>query len=147
MKRRFACLMALLLVSVALAAPASAAQGSAVQIILMRDGTDLHEIGWSASGAINDSGDWTTDLDHFAGGPFHFVVAQVLTTHVGEAGSFGLRFEGLDRHDGSFAGDWEIIALSGTGAYSGLTGHGKWTWAADPVTGNGVFTLIGNVQR
>lgn len=149
-----ATLLSLLLV--ALPGPfVSAAAPANETITLIRSGDDRAELGWSASGAGFTDGCqpggtidpcWTTDLANFAGGPFHFVVAEVLTTHYGARGSFGLRFEGLDRHDGSFAGSWEIIAGSGTGEFTGLTGHGGWSWAPDPGTGNGVFTLVGQVQ-
>jgi hypothetical protein len=132
----------------------SAAAPTNETIMLVRSGDDLSELGWSASGTFIDGCQpddtidpcWTTDTAHFAGGPFHFVVAQVLTSHFGSHGSFGLRFEGLDRHDGTFAGSWSVIAGSGTGDYLRLTGHGKWTWAEDPGTGNGVFTLVGQVH-
>ena len=132
----------------------SAAAPTSETITLVRSGDDRHEIAWSATGAFNDGCEpaglidpcWTTDTAHFAGGPFHFVVAQVLTSHFGDHGSFGLRFEGLDRHDGQFAGSWSVVAGSGTGQYMRLSGVGKWTWAQDPTTGNGIFTLVGQVQ-
>ena len=122
-------------------------------ITLVRSGSDLSELGWSATGTFSDGCEptvlapvcWTTDRRVFSGGP-HFVVGQVLTTMIGTQGSFGLRFEGQDRHDGTFAGNWEVIAGSGTGAYARLSGHGTWIWARESGTGNGVFTLPGQVQ-
>jgi hypothetical protein len=146
-------MLLLLLLAAFPGALVSAAAPTSETITLVRDGGDSHELGWAASGTFADGCQplspttvcWTTDRRVFSGGP-RFVVGQVLTTMTGANGSFGLRFEGQDRHDGTFAGDWEIIAGSGTRAYARLSGHGKWTWAQDPGTGNGVFTLLGQVQ-
>ena len=145
----------LLLLAAALPGPSlGAAAPTPETITLVRDGSDRHELVWTATGTFTDGCHpggaivpcWTTDRAVFGGGPFHFTVGQVLTTMNGADGSFGLRFEGLDRHDGSFAGSWEVIAGSGSGAYAGLRGHGSWSWAQDAITGNGVFTLLGAVR-
>jgi hypothetical protein len=131
----------------------SAAASKAETITLVR-GPARDELGWTASGTFTDGCAktaanvcWTTDRAVFSGGP-HFVVGQVLTTMIGASGSFGLRFEGQDRMPdlSEFSGQWEVIAGSGTGAYARLNGHGKWTWAFEAGTGNGVFTLTGVVQ-
>jgi hypothetical protein len=129
-----------------IAAPASAAPSGAVNLTLIRDGNDLSEISWSVTGAIADSGTWTTE-NRIIGGrdgvSNAFVVTQVLTTQTGAAGTFHLRFQGLNNRQISFAGNWQLDR--GTGAYAGMTGTGKW-YASGDAAGDLVFNLSGYVR-
>jgi len=124
------------------AGTAQASQPSAITLTLVRSASDLAEISWSASGAINDAGTWSTE-NRIIGGSDHsnaFVVTEVLTTQVGENGSFRLRFQGRENHQVAFSGNWELYG--GTGAYAGLTGTGHW-YAATDQAGHLVFYLSG----
>jgi hypothetical protein len=129
-----------------LAVPVDAAPGSAVRLTLLRNGTDLSEIGWSATGAITDSGDWTTDGRVFGGSAASnaFVVAEVLTTELGSHGSFHVRFQGLENRQISFSGSWQLV--DGSGAYAGFVGTGTWFLSIDQATGNLVFNLSGAIH-
>jgi hypothetical protein len=122
-----------------------AAPSGAVHLSLLRSGTDLSEIGWSSTGAITDAGDWSTQ-NRISGGSDAsdaFVVAQVLTTEVGAMGTFHIRFQGMENHQRSFSGNWQLV--NGSGAYAGITGTGHWTLAFDS-NGNLDFELSGYVR-
>jgi hypothetical protein len=127
------------------AGPATAAPGGAVSLTLLRDGNDLSEIGWSATGAITDSGAWSTQGRIFGGSDHSnaFVVAQVLTTQIGASGTLHLRFQGVENHVISFSGNWQLD--QGTGAYAGMTGTGHW-YASNDQAGDLVFNLNGYVH-
>jgi uncharacterized protein DUF3224 len=133
---------------VSLATPVGAAIRTNETIILVRDAQTLAEVSWSSSGAFTDSGTWTSDRRVFGGlpSPNVLVVGQLLSTHTGSAGTFGLRFEGLSNATtgGAFTGTWQVIPQSGTGAYVGLQGQGTWVNANNGVTST--FTLTGRVQ-
>jgi hypothetical protein len=129
-----------------LAGTVLASPSNAVSMTLVRSGVDSSEIGWSATGAIVDSGGWTTE-NRIIGGSDHsnaFVVTQVLTTEVGAKGTFRLRFQGRENHQISFSGNWELYG--GSGAYAGVTGTGHWYATVDQVTGNRWFVLTGYVR-
>jgi hypothetical protein len=129
-----------------LAAPAGATTPSAETIVLLRDSSGS-EIGWSASGAFADSGSWTTDFLVFGALPsppdFQNVVK---TTQTSSTGSFGMNFQGQFNVlvSPTLSGTWSISL--GTGAYATLRGTGTWSRSVDPLTGNPLFTCLGEVH-
>jgi hypothetical protein len=129
-----------------LAAPAGASPSSSERIVLLRDSSGS-EIGWSASGVFADSGSWTSDFRVFGAipSPVDFQT-MVKTTETSSLGSFRMTFEAQFNAiaNPSFGGTWSITP--GTGAYATLHGTGTWSERDDPVTGDGVFTCVGDVH-
>jgi hypothetical protein len=137
------------LIPALLLAPAIAegASSGPVTLTLLRSGSDLSEISWSASGAIQDGGTWTTENRIFGGRDGvsdAFVVAQVLTTETGAQGAFHLRFQGIENRARPFSGTWQLV--DGTGAYVGVIGTGTW-YAESLPTGELAFFLSGSVHH
>ena len=133
-------------VSLLVPAAVQAATGGPVNLTLLRNGNDLSEISWSATGAIQDGGTWTTENRIFGGRDGvsdAFVVAQVLTTETGAKGSFHLRFQGVENHVIAFSGNWQLV--QGTGAYAGKVGTGTW-YATSLSTGELAFFLTGAIH-
>ena len=126
------------------AAPTLATSGTPLTITLTR-APDFTEAGWSASGAINDAGAWTTDKGVSHVSPTAFIVAAVWTTQIGTAGTFRIRFQGIEGTPAGhpFGGTWTFGV--GTGAYAGLQGGGTWS-EADNSAGEHVFTVVGAVH-
>jgi hypothetical protein len=132
---------AMLLSSALLAAPAAATPPTNETFLLHRDLSNFAEVGWSAEGpTFFDSGEWTSDGAAFGDGHI-----TLFTTETGSAGSFRLLFQGLEKPNRPFSGNWQII--DGTGAYATLHGRGKWTVDV-PAPPNTVetFTLTGEVH-
>jgi len=129
----------------AFAGAVQAAPPQSVSLTLLRAGDDLSEIGWSATGAISDAGEWTTQGRQIGGSDHSkaFVVTQVLTTEVGANGTFHLRFQGRENAVISFSGNWQLYG--GSGAYATLTGTGHW-YATETSDGNLMFVLTGTVR-
>jgi len=123
-----------------------AASGGGVSLTLLRNGSDLSEISWSATGAIQDGGTWTTEnriIGGHDGVSDAFVVTQVLTTEVGARGTFHLRFQGIENHVIAFSGNWQLV--QGTGVYAGKVGTGTW-YATSLPTGELAFFLTGSIH-
>jgi hypothetical protein len=146
MKRILGSTLAALAAVALLTGGVQASPGGQVSMLLLRSGSDLSEVGWSATGAITDAGDWSTQ-DRIIGGSEHsqaFVVTQVLTTQVGTAGTFHLRFQGRTNAVLPFVGNWQLD--DGSGAYAGWVGTGHWYAITNETTGNLEFHLTGYVH-
>ena len=123
---------------------ADATPPAGVTITLVR-APDLTPDGWSAAGAIVDSGSWTSDNGHFGALPSPKTgTTHLLTTETGRAGTFRIHFDGMfNPNDGSFGGQWVI--QDGTGVYANLHGQGSWlrTFSLD---GHLIFTCLGTLH-
>jgi hypothetical protein len=121
---------------------ALASTGSSETLVLTRD-PNLAEIGWTATGAFNDSGSWTTDFSAFSRGPVFAGTTKTTETNAAQTGSFRILFQ-IEGLPNTFQGNWKIV--DGTGVYANLHGAGTWSEADDTATGNHVFTLTGRVH-
>ena len=82
---------------------------------------------WVATGAIDDQGTCCVDAPHFLRGVSGFV--RIIDELTGQNGTITWQSEvmfngrALGNHVVALEGSWHVIG--GTGAYAGVTGHGK----------------------
>jgi hypothetical protein len=134
MKKRIAAalvtLAALVAASVIAGGPAQATTPQTVTITLLRNGPpDRAPVGWSSTGAFTDSGSWT--IDRFICGACPAPIEGAFnfeTSETGTGGTFQMRIL-LEFNQSQEQDLWEITG--GTGAYTGLRGHGTWTLFID----------------
>ena len=120
-------LAASVLMGLVVALPASATPSTDVTFYLTQH-DDYGTIGWSAHGALEDSGTWAKEMVTFSGGksPVYAGMISTVETNSAGTGSFRMIFQGLGYNaTGVFAGTWEIS--QGTGIYAKLHGVGTWT--------------------
>lgn len=106
---------------------ASATPSSGVTLYLTQH-DDYGTIGWSAHGALEDSGTWNKGRVTFSGGKSPVLAGMISTVETNDAntGSFRMNFQGLGYNaTGVFTGTWEIS--HGTGIYAKLHGTGTWS--------------------
>lgn len=97
---------------------------------------------WHAAGAINDSGTFVrTKLNSTGSGPNSPVVGafQVQIVFSGSEGTFTVRAELLSTAT-SLTSNWQIV--SGTAAYSDISGHGTSEFVAPMILFTGVISQI-----
>ena len=135
------------LLAIGAIATGSSAQNSAApdNIRLVLDINFVDRTGkWASSGAFTDEGIIAEVAKHDPNGRGTLSVLETLS---GNNGSFTWRFtRNFSFTPGRIrtAGAWQMI--SGTGAYSGITGQGKFEGTLNPQTGQIQDTFTGHVK-
>jgi hypothetical protein len=133
---------ALLVILAALAAgPVSASVPRFVSMTFEQNGDTYETLGWTATGAIADTGDWNvTRL--VLGSPRTMLFGDVDSIQTSGVGSFHLQWHGGTTPTGGVAALWRLF--DGTGAYAGMRGEGTWSQAFTP--GHISFRIWGTVH-
>lgn len=112
-------------------ATAHAAESAAVTITIAQVFPGGPPAGWSASGAFTDSGAWVTDSVHGSLPSPTTAAFHRETTEFGSAGAFHMKINFAITVVGLTSGTW-VIPMTGTGAYSTMTGQGTCEPTASP---------------
>jgi hypothetical protein len=124
------------------ASPVSASTPRPVSMSFEQNGDTYETLGWVATGAIEDAGDW--NVTHLVlGSPRTMLFGDVESIQTSAAGSFRLQWHGGTTPTGGVAAAWRLF--DGTGIYAGLHGEGAWSQAFTP--GRITFMLSGTVHQ
>ena len=124
-----------------LAPTTEAARPAPIDMVFAQDANTYATLGWVATGAVDDTGDWVTTR-FVLGSPRTLLFGDVDTIQTSTAGTFRLQWHGGTTPEGGVAATWRIT--DGTGIYAGMRGEGRWTqtWSGDLLT----FHVWGSVH-